>query len=691
MDISKESFSIDNWKVDRSKGWKDKRTLTFDKDTYTIPPRGRVQVYVHYHRTKGVRTDSENRPDDWIYDFESGTVSMSEAGLRYELSGSLVQSPDKTDDFCFTFTASSTAESGMEFPIAIMTNDGLVSDRAKICISGSSNDGLDWSFKPEYVAQYGEVTVTDFPEAFGPVVAKVSDASVLSVKRVDDDTFRVVGLKVGVSDLVFETSKGVRIAKCSMTINAPELILYDDRIVLSPDGASVPLMYGYVDRNGDALELKCFDSQVFSSKLALDFCEEGFLDVEMKGYDAYVHVCRLWNQGKIVDMEAYHYQNIKAADCENVSQVSIAAYVTDPFKGMTAIDYGRIDDYSLFSIPGVNKSVYDKFASKLAESRKHKFYAPAVRAVMTSVQIELIPRWQDGFSYENQVFSLSYMEDHSFSDGMAFSIEQNEITEKTRHGAGTHDIMMHVVNRISGEKISFNCGSIDIYVHTAIGARAEFAWRYADHTGSESSAMTLNFAEACNLIARGQNVSETTDMKVYYMDVNTEFLTEVTGVQVFERLLSASLSGENQMDAQYVVCPSVSDGTVNVGLGLMYSVCTTDSLRQDLVLEPYGTRRGVGPMLYRALSLKSNSSECSEDDLHSCFLGSGRNGKASVAYSPCYQVIDVKTGRRIGRYSLWYFAPSQYPDRVNKDGKGYHVVHFLDDICPETAGWINLL
>ena len=39
----------------------------------------------------------------------------------------------------------------------------------------------------------------------------------------------------------------------------------------------------------------------------------------------------------------------------------------------------------------------------------------------------------------------------------------------------------------------------------------------------------------------------------------------------------------------------------------------------------------------------------------------------------------------------YYFAPSDHPSKVDQDGKGYHVIHFLEDIEPDTGGWINLL
>ena len=690
LDITSESFSIDNWKVSRKDNWSDQRVLRFDKDEYVISPGSLLNVFVHYHRTQAEK-DSENRPADWTYDFENRTISMDEAGLSYSLNSSLAFNQDDIRDFCFTFIASSRAQAGEEFPLIIRTNDGEVADYAVIRIDGEDNELLEWSFKPSYIAQAGDVTLLNIPEG-GVVNARSSDPSVMSVERIDDDSFHVVALNAGYPFLIFENADGAVLHKLSMSFGTPKLKLFVDRPpVLSPDGSPVKLEYQYLDYRGDVLEWEHFDESVFSATLALDFSEDEFIDVGMDGFDAYVFVSRLRKNDEIIKTESYHYQRVKAVNCKSVNYVDFHAYVTEPFKGLTSMDYGRLDDYTLFSLPDVDSDVSGRFAYRIEENRKRKFYAPSVNAPLSNVMVELVPRWQEGFSFENQVYSLSYSADCSFSDGMAFKIEKNEITETTRHGAGPHDIMIHVLNRISGEKMSFNCGSIDIYVHTAIGARAEFSWQYANHITSGSSASPLSFAQVYNLIAGDNVLSDASGMKVYYMDVSAEFITEVTGVQVLERFLFGSRTGENIMDAQYSVCPSVQDGSVNTGLGLMYSVNGTDPIRQNLALESYGKRRGVGTMLYRALSLKKVSSEYGENVMLSWFLGAGINGNASYSYSPCYHVTDVMTGRKVGRYSAWYFAPSQYPDYVDDDGKGFHVIHFLDKLCPETAGWINLL
>jgi hypothetical protein len=41
--------------------------------------------------------------------------------------------------------------------------------------------------------------------------------------------------------------------------------------------------------------------------------------------------------------------------------------------------------------------------------------------------------------------------------------------------------------------------------------------------------------------------------------------------------------------------------------------------------------------------------------------------------------------------SPYYFSPSSCGEYVDKQGRGYHVIHFLEEISPETCGWINLL
>jgi hypothetical protein len=45
----------------------------------------------------------------------------------------------------------------------------------------------------------------------------------------------------------------------------------------------------------------------------------------------------------------------------------------------------------------------------------------------------------------------------------------------------------------------------------------------------------------------------------------------------------------------------------------------------------------------------------------------------------------------VSKKSPFYFTPTSCSSYVDEDGNGYHVIHFLDYIVPNSCGWINLL
>ena len=77
-------------------------------------------------------------------------------------------------------------------------------------------------------------------------------------------------------------------------------------------------------------------------------------------------------------------------------------------------------------------------------------------------------------------------------------------------------------------------------------------------------------------------------------------------------------------------------------------------------------------------------------------LGMNVNGTGTPAYSPCYDIHNINKGtdpslNKVNKSAPYYFAPSSLPEYRDADGNGYHIIHFLEELYPETYGWTNLL
>jgi hypothetical protein len=71
-------------------------------------------------------------------------------------------------------------------------------------------------------------------------------------------------------------------------------------------------------------------------------------------------------------------------------------------------------------------------------------------------------------------------------------------------------------------------------------------------------------------------------------------------------------------------------------------------------------------------------------------------GRGTPAMAPCYTLHNMNIGsdmnaNKVASRSPYYFSPSSCGGYVDDMGRGYHVIHFLEEIYPETCGWINLL
>ncbi len=667
LDFTEEGFFADSWKVTRGDDWTDYRSLYFLEDSYQIYKGGTVDVMVHFNRNISGTTDSEPYPDRWLYDFDE--TAMNNAGLSFSFDPhTLVTAENGCKEFCFRFTAADDAEAGESFPLTVMTTDGSIVDHAVLNIVGSTGLSASWNSRPEYVSQYGTFTVSGYEASDLPLKYSVSDESKLSCIKLGDDMFRVVAYGSGPSAIIVSSSDGSKTASVSLDVSAPRLKLDEASVELNPDGRSVSVGYEYLTASGNPLANVSMDA--WNSVLKPSVTGSPYFETDAYENTFDIYVGRLYDGDDRIDAGGIYDIEIVPQKCGDVAGASMSVTVVDPFEDVVQRDYGSIDDYTLFGLTSANASIKGLFTSEIQKNSSFSFDGPLVNSDPSCVKAELVPRWRNGFSYENGVYELSWNRLNG-----DISIKQRAVDHSTKHSAGIHDVMVMVENRHSSETIDASCGTIGIYVHTAIGADAEFNKRQCCYpVGGQTFAGSYNAIAPNNVYPYPNSTNY-----IHYMDVTMKWMTNVSGVFVFEQLRSRSIA----YDSDKFLLPSRKDGEVHEKL--LFSVYTGTGNRD----EQGGGRHGVGHVLYRALMTQTYDYNLSDATLKELFLGY-KSGSASGSFAPAYKVSDIGENA-VSTQSPFYFAPSKYPDYRDEDGNGYHVFHFLEELVPRTCGWIDLL
>lgn len=687
MNFSDEGFFLDNWKVTRGENWVDTRTLCFVDIPFVIYPGTSKNLLVHYNRVNASSSVGSSGPaSEWVYEFDE--AAMAAAGLTYEFMGDKkVTGTNGCSEFYFRITTSETAKVGSSVPVRIALADGSKSDFTTVNVSSVGSLTPVWDFCPEYVSQTGELMVAGVVKDLLPLSVTVSDGSVLKYEKTGDDSFRFTAVGEGNADVWFSNADGSQTLSLSLAVSAPELKVSDVDIALSPDGEKGRLDYYYADKNGNPLgnvDVSAYEQYLKPVVSGCDYIASAVADSHV---DLYVH--KLYSAGKQIVAGSYYQMEIGAADCPEVSKHYMRAYVVDPFEGFGTISVPAIDDYTLFSMSDVPVRVRNCFSSQLSAKVDLWYEIPPVDAGEIYISSSLTPVWADGFSYENGVYSTSYSHSDSASEkGASLRLTQNAVSASTSHGAGKHDLQLHVKNRYSGERLSRTLATVDIYVHTAIGAKAAFGY-IKGNTASGGETV----ASVYNSLAGTKVYSTTSAARIYYMDVSMEYLTPVDQVCLFDCMLDCVESGYNLFDALDWVRPSKDDGTLDLTRRLLYSVCTNPDQRMAFCGESYSTRKGVGAMLYRALAMATSTAALTDSQLKQLLLGySG----GSALTEPAYDIHDMNVGTDmtkniVSKNSPYYFSPKSCAGNRDSAGRGYHVVHTLNRMYPSTSGWINLL
>ena len=694
MNFTDEGFLLDNWKVFRGDGWVDTRTLCFVDEPYVVYPGTTVNVMVHYNRfSTSLETSSSGPLSDWVYEFDE--EAMNASGLSCVFMGTeTITGSNGYKDHYFKVTAADDARTGTAFPITVAMADGTKSDVAVVNVAEIGDLTPVWDFCPEYVSQVGKLKVAGAVEGLLPLTVSVSDPSVLSCVCEDESTFAVTAVGEGTSDIMLSNKDGSQTLRLSLAVKAPALKVSDIYIALAPDGEPGYLDYYYADTQGNPITN--IDKSAYYKYLRPVVTGCDYLSMSLEESSMKMYIGRLSCSGKQVGLGTYYDISISAADCKGAGTHHMRTYVIDPFNGQPTFGLRRIDDYTLFTLDGVPSVVKNYFEDENMWSDMI-YEIPPVDADETYVTTSLIPEWEGDFSSGNDVFWSEY--DHSdaqSAQGASVIVGRNSVNSSMYHSAGRHDLKLQVKNRHSGEIVSHTLGRVDIYVHVAIGAEATFGTLVCSApSGGAYSAPTI--AGVYNSVAGSTIYSTTSSSLIHYMDVSMEYMTDVSKVYVFSQMMHGMTSHTDIMDCLDVVRPSVNDGETDTNLRMLYSVCVGGGQRVAMCGEPYGQRKGIGTMLYRALYAYTYDFVQSEETLERLMLGYDKQlTHVSGPHAPCYTMHDMNKGSDMSANTVsknfpYYFSPASCKAYRDASGNGYHVIHTLNAIAPETCGWINLL
>lgn len=681
LNLTESGLFIDSWKVDRGDDWKDTRVLKFMEEPYMVYAGDTTSVVVHYHRFASGGSNSYPGSDEWQiqYDMES----LTEAGLTMDPAGfQLKTGVNGYMDYRLLVSADEDASDGAEIPLEIHSWDGTLSSFSTISVRRGDNLSLAWEQIPEYVSQYGILNVSGVPSDRLPVSLASTDESVLRFTRVDDDTFRIVALKEGSVDITVSNSSGSQTKTVTMDVKAPLLRIRNHPEEINPDGTTSPVSCEFLTDEGKPLS--GYDEGVYNSVLRMSLSDRNIVLMGAQGD----YRIAITNFGDLVPGTVRELQ-YSVPGCPGAGTVTCGILITDPFKDVVSEHFGAVNDYSLIRMLGLSSAVYEAFADEIAQSSGFVFPVAPVNADISCVSAAMKPRWESVCSGANEVYAVSYKRDASLSAaGAAVTADMQNIGSATSHGVGPHDIVLYVRNSYSGQKLEHVCGSVDVYVHNVLGATAYMSSQQGSYapTGGKTFAQVYN-----ELVGRTLYYQYSTGY-IHYMDVYVDFMAPVKGVLIWNKMQENASQRYNGYDALSFLQPAVSDGSTDSNLRHLYSVNSGAGERSVICGEDSGVRKGLGNMLYRALRLEAVSSTPSETVLHEWFLGYDRtSGALRTQFAPAYRVYDVSAGESVPHTLPYYFTPSSLSEYVDSEGRGYHVVHFLEDVVPSSNGWTNLL
>lgn len=700
ISLTDDGMFLDSWKAEMGEDWTDTRTLRFVEAPYVVYQGKEENVFVHYHRMTSTEVNSQAYPDEWTYVFDDEAITA--AGLEYSYDPSTLETGENgCKDFCFKFKASADAKAGTVIPLKIMSTFGSLEASTSIYVAELGDIALAWDFCPSYVAQEGTVTVSGVPDDLLPLSVSVSDGSIARVQKLSDSSFNVIATGEGETEILFSNADGSQTCSASLSVKVPMIEAWGGVPLLNPDGQPAYHYFSYYDEG--YYTLSNFNTDAVEEFLLPEITNNEFIEIvdpvveedgRIKGW---LQVSRLYDDdGNQITIGERHSLMVRPKGFPDAAQDGMEAMVRNPFINAVAqTQLGEVHDYTLFSFSDVKPEVRALFTDQIAANRSFEYEAPKVNASAEYVSASIEPAWvSNGFSYDNELYSVSYdQSDADYASGASLSLTMASPGAASKHSAGRHDVYLKVRNRHSQEEIDFLWGCVDVYVHTAIGAEAVFGSQLANYSLGGST-----FAQVYNNVA-GSTIFNTTSSiaAVHYADVSVGYLTGVDNVYVLNRMNYGAGAASNIYSALDVVIPDVDDGTVDSNTALLYSVMTGSDERISVCGETYGARKGIGRTLYRMLRIAPYERTVTESEKLQWFLGyNPASSAASTSYVARYTFrdpleIEYNDFNLVQRDAPFYYNPEDFRSCLDSQERGYHVFHFLDEMMPETAGWINLI
>ncbi len=679
LNFTEGGFYEDGWKVTRGPDWDDTRSLYFLRDSYEIAAGQTADVMVHFRKDSYGGMPSELLPGKWRLVVDE--AEMNRLGLYYEFDETtLATGENGVRDFLIRFHAGSGAVAGSSLQLRVETADGFIKDYATVRIIQDVPEEeftYEWeTSRPEYVCQSGTFTVKGYASSDLPLQATVTGGSNVTCTKVDNDTFRISAMDSGNVSVNVSGNDGRKTFQIGLAIDDPVLAVVGTRVELNPDGEPAVVGYEYRTREGTALD--GIDYELFPSLLSPRLSAPVYFGLEVSDEALEFYVKQLYDSGVVIEHGFSYVMSLSPAYRNGSSAVSVTAKVTDPFESFGAMrSYGDVHDYTLFALNGADPALAAEFADEIKSNSSHTYGIPDVNADDTYVTAELVQRGLSDFTYANGNYSVQR---NASSDTAVLT--QLSADSDIRHSAGVHDMMLRVHNRHSSEYIEKSCGTVNVYVHTAVGAEAEFKKQVCGYSVGGKT-----FAEVYNSLAGRTvygNINSSDD--IHFMDVTMKWLTPISGVKVFAMLNARSTA----YGALSFLQPVKPDGRTDSN-GLVHSILSNKDERISICGEKGYDRGGVGLNLYRALLPAAYSRELDDSEKLKLFFGyvSAYTG-AGLSYSPAYSLYD-EYNNPASSNNPFYFTTPNFKGEKDSSGRGFHVIHFLEDILPKTGGWINLL
>lgn len=690
LDLTEAGIFLDSWKVSKGSDWNDTRSLYFLEEPYVAYVGETEEVVVHYNRYASSGASS-HYPEEWYISYDEEL--MSDLGLELiEDKSTLTADASGVRNYRMKLTATDDAVEGKTIPISIYSWDGSIADHSVINIARLGEMQASWSYKPSCVSQYGMLEITGVPSDHMPLKVNVSDQSVVSCTAVDDDTFRVVARGVGDTVIEIANSNGTQSVSVPLTVAAPFLWVSSPNPRVNPDGTPTTLEYYYRTPTGDPLDN--VDTDTYYELLTPEVIDNGYFALGGEGDELDLYIAKLYVDGTALDINTATALYFRGRGCPEAKSLGYYIGVQNPFSNLKADrHFGSINDYSLIGHSDTDPAISSLFQWEINNGKVYYFEFPKLNASADCVEMGLEPLWTSGFSSDNGVFSLKYDPSCVMSlTGIGMRVNQNDVTGTTSHSAGRHEVRAYVRNRHSGERIGRVAGTMDVYVHTVVAAEAS----YGCVSGNHARIPDRTFAQLYNEVA-GRTVFASDEGYISYMDVSVEYQTPVKGVWLLEKMESSVAISTDAYDALSMLVPSVSHGYVDSFTDHLYSVDGSGGEFMVTGSETVGPRKGIGTVLYRMLRTVQTSSVPTDDQLDMWFFGRDvNNGYVSPSYAPRYDVHDLNAGddpddNIVDREDPLYFSPSTMPEYLDSEGRGYHVIHFLEERAPETQGWKYLL